>query len=97
MTKRLYARDLHEESYKNDPEYAKEYDALEEEFSFVTAVIEARAQANLTQEQLAERMGTSQAQIARMEGGKKPSMRTLEKLAAATGTQLKVTFEPTRQ
>lgn len=97
MSKKLLVGDWHKEKYENDPEYAKEYDALEDEFSFVTAVIEARANANLTQEELAKRMGTSQAQIARMEGGKKPSMRTLEKLAAATGTQLKVTFEPNRQ
>jgi len=38
-------------------------------------------------------MNTTQAVIARMEGGSLPSMRTLERLAAATGTHLKVSFE----
>lgn len=97
MKKKLLVSDWHDKNYKTDPEYAEEYDALEEEFAFVTAVIEARANANLTQQQLADKMGTTQAQIARIEGGQMPSMRTLEKLAAATGTQLKVSFEPTRQ
>ncbi len=93
----IRARDVHLKKYKNDPEYAKEYDALEEEFALASAVIEARINAKLTQAQLAEKMGTSQAQIAKLEGGQMPSMRTLEKLATATGTQLKVSFEPTRQ
>ncbi|MCB1754317.1 MAG: helix-turn-helix transcriptional regulator [Gammaproteobacteria bacterium] len=86
-------KDLHDKWYKNDPEYAAEYDALEDEFALASAVINARKQANLTQEELAKKMETTQAQIARIEGGKMPSMRTLERLAAATGTQLKVTFE----
>ncbi len=49
----------------------------------------------LTQEQLAERMDTTQAVIARLESGRvKPSTRTLERLAAATGMRLRISFEP---
>ncbi len=59
-------------------------------------MIEARARAGLTQQQLAERMHTTQAVIARLESGRvKPSTRTLERLAAATGMQLRISFEPT--
>jgi transcriptional regulator with XRE-family HTH domain len=59
-------------------------------------LIEARAQAGLTQEQLAERMKTTQAVIARLESGRvKPSTRTLERFAAATGMKLRISFEPT--
>lgn len=84
---------LHEKWMK-DPEYRREYDALEEEFALMSAVISARVAANLTQEELAERMQTSQAAIARMESGKQmPSTRTLEKLAKATGTKLRISFE----
>jgi len=51
--------------------------------------------AGLTQEQLAERMHTTQAVIARLESGRvKPSTRTLERLAAATGMRLRISFEP---
>lgn len=85
--------DLHKEWMQN-PEYAAEYDALEEEFALIKAVISARIGANLTQEELAQRMNTTQAAIARLESGKQmPSTRTLEKLAKATGTKLRISFE----
>ena len=81
--------------WREDPEYVKEYDALEEEFALAEAFIRARAQADLTQEQVAERMGTTQAVVARLESGRaKPSTRTLERFAKATGTRLRIAFEP---
>ncbi len=89
----ITVKELHEERLKNSPEYAAEHEALAGEFALADAVIKARSQANLTQVELAKEMDTTQAQIARIEGGKMPSMRTLERLAAATGTQLKVSFE----
>ena len=77
------------------PDYRREYAALEEEFSLTAALIEARSRAGLTQEQVAQRMKTTQAVIARLEGGgRKPSTRTLEKYAEATGSRLKISFEP---
>lgn len=88
------ARELYEE-WRKDPEYVKAYDALEEEFALADAFIRARAQADLTQEQVAQRMGTTQAVIARLESGRiKPSTRTLERFAKATGTRLRIAFEP---
>jgi ribosome-binding protein aMBF1 (putative translation factor) len=81
--------------WRKDPEYMKEYDALEEEFARAQMVIGARAHADLSQAELAERMGTSQSAIARLESGRiKPSTRTLEKLAAATGMRLRIVLEP---
>ena len=81
--------------WMQDPEFVKEYDALEEEFARANMVIGARAHANLSQAELAERMGTSQSAIARLESGRfKPSTRTLEKLAAATGMRLRIVLEP---
>ncbi|MCB9948963.1 MAG: helix-turn-helix transcriptional regulator [Rhodospirillaceae bacterium] len=59
------------------------------------ALIDARAQAHLTQEQVASRMATTQAYVAKMEGLKvNPSVATLRRFAKATGTRLKITFEP---
>lgn len=88
------ADDLHKKWMKN-PKYRREYAALEEEFSLSAALIEARARAGLTQEQVARRMKTTQAVIARLEGGgTMPSTRTLEKYAKATGSKLKISFEP---
>jgi ribosome-binding protein aMBF1 (putative translation factor) len=78
-----------------DPKYRREYQALEEEFSLTAAMIEARSRAGMTQEQLARRMKTTQAVVARLEsGGSKPSTRTLERYARATGNRLRISFEP---
>src|SRR5689334_23471416 len=85
----------HKQWMKSEPAYRKAFDALEEEYSLASAIIEARAQAGLTQEQLAKRMHTTQAVIARLESGRiKPSTRTLERFAEATGTRLRILFEP---
>jgi ribosome-binding protein aMBF1 (putative translation factor) len=92
--KRTTVDDLHKKWMKN-PMYRREYEALAEEFSLSAAMIEARARAGLTQEQVAQRMKTTQAVVARLEGGgSMPSTRTLEKFARATGTRLKIIFEP---
>ncbi len=80
--------------WMKDPEFRAAYDALEEEFSIVSALIKARTDSGLTQAEVARRMGTTQAVIARLEGGGvKPSTRTLERFAKATGTRLRITFE----
>lgn len=80
--------------WMKDPDFRAAYEALEEEFSIVSALITARTEAGLTQEEVARRMGTTQAVIARLEGGRvKPSTRTLERFAKATGTRLRITFE----
>src|SRR5215467_8844260 len=92
--KRPTVDDLHKKWMRN-PKYRREYDALKVEFSLAAALIEARARAGLTQEQVAQRMKTTQAVVARLEGGgSMPSTRTLEKYAKATGTRLKISFEP---
>ena len=94
MSKFIPAKLLFDEWHK-DPEYRKEYDALEGEFALASQIIGARARANLTQAELAERMNTSQCAIARLESGRfRPSTRTLEKLAAATGSKLRIVLDP---
>jgi ribosome-binding protein aMBF1 (putative translation factor) len=69
------------------------YDALEDEFAFAAQVVGARTKANLTQEELAQRMNTTQSAIARLESGRTaPSTATLRKFAKATGTKLEIRF-----
>jgi ribosome-binding protein aMBF1 (putative translation factor) len=78
-----------------EPSFKAAYDALEEEFALATALIKARADADMTQEQVAKAMGTTQAVVARLESGRVlPSTRTLERFAKATGTRLRISFEP---
>jgi ribosome-binding protein aMBF1 (putative translation factor) len=80
--------------WKKDPRYVAAYKSLAEEFSLASALIEARGNADMTQQQVAEAMGTTQAVVARLESGKVlPSTRTLERLAKATGTRLRIRFE----
>jgi len=76
------------------PEFVAAYDALEEEFALAEALIKARAQASMTQEDVAKAMGTTQAAIARLESGRSmPSTRTLQRFADATGTKLRISFK----
>ena len=85
---------LHERWLK-DPEYRREYERIGPEFELARTLIEARTRAGLTQAQLAERMRTTQSAIARLESGRvRPSTAILERLARATGTRLRITFEP---
>jgi transcriptional regulator with XRE-family HTH domain len=86
--------DLHKKWLKA-PEYRKAYNTLDGEFALARAVIAARNRVGLTQTELARKMGTTQPVVARLEGGRvRPSMRTLERLASATGTRLLISFEP---
>ncbi len=81
-------------TWMNDAEYRDAYAAMDDEFALANALISARATADLTQEEVARRMNTTQATIARLESGRgKPSTRTLERYAEATGTRLKISFE----
>lgn len=71
------------------------YDALGEEFAFLDEVLRARAEAGLTQAQVAERVGTTQSAIARLESGAmrhSPSIATLQKYARALGYRVEVRF-----
>lgn len=88
--------DMHKRWTKG-AEYRKAHGALEGEFALARAVIDARSRAGLTQTELARRMGTTQPVVARLESGRtRPSMRTLERLAKATGSRLSIKFEPSR-
>jgi ribosome-binding protein aMBF1 (putative translation factor) len=83
--------------WEKSPRFRNAYDELEEEFALVAEILKARAKAGLTQEQLAKRMKTSQAVVARLESGRTlPSTRTLKRFAKATGHRLRITFEPER-
>jgi transcriptional regulator with XRE-family HTH domain len=85
---------LHKRWLKN-PKYRKSYDALQDEFALARAVIEARKAAGLTQLELAQKMGTTQPVVARLEAGNtRPSLRTLERLAEATGSKLVIALQP---
>ena len=80
-------------TWRKDPEYVAAYDALAEEFALADALVRARNRAAMTQEDVAQKMGTTQAAVARLESGRiMPSTRTLLRFAEATGTRLCIGF-----
>ena len=86
-------KDIRKEAFAKDPELKKAYDALELEYSIITQVIQKRLEKGLTQKQLAEKIGTKQSAIARLEGGNtNPSVAFLEKVAKALGSKLQVSL-----
>jgi len=81
--------------WRKDPDYVQEFKSLEDEFALAQLFIHARGEAGLTQQELADRMKTSQAYVARLESGKeKPSTRTLSRFAKATGHRVVINFVP---
>lgn len=78
-----------------DPEFSKAYEEIQPEMNVIRAIIDARTALNLTQKQLSELTGISQAEISKLEKGKRnPSIKLLQRLADGMGMSLKVTFEP---
>jgi len=70
-----------------------EYDQLDEEFALLDEFLKARAAAGITQAEVAERIGTTQSAIARLESGSgkhSPSLATLRKYAHALGCRLEL-------
>ncbi|MFW5762536.1 MAG: helix-turn-helix domain-containing protein [Cyclobacteriaceae bacterium] len=72
-----------------DPKFKKEYDLLEEEFVLAKEILQLRKEQNLTQKELAKKVGTSQPAIARVESGnyKNISLSFLRKLAKVLGAK----------
>ena len=75
------------------PRVRREYEKLEEEFELLDQILRARTEAGLTQAELAERIGTTQSAVARMEtaiGKHSPSIATLKRYASALGYRLQL-------
>jgi predicted transcriptional regulator len=81
-----------EESLKN-PKIKAEYDRQQPEFAIIDALIKNRIKNNLTQKQLANKMGTKQSVISRIEIGRaNPTFSFLKRLAKALNSTLEIRF-----
>ena len=81
------------EQLKN-PKFAAEYKALEVEYQIRAQLIEARANQNVTQKELARKVGTKQSNISRLESGSyNPSIGFLSKVAESLGKELYIEFK----
>ncbi len=78
-----------------DPVFKEKYEALEPEFTVMQAMIDARKERGMTQKELAEVTGISQADISRLERGTgNPSIKTLQRVAQALQMALRIEFVP---
>ena len=81
-----------------DPDFKKEYEALQPEMDITRAILDARIRAGLTQMELAEKSGISQADICRLEKGtRNPSIALLKRLAEAMDSTLRIEFVPRKK
>jgi DNA-binding XRE family transcriptional regulator len=75
---------------------SKAYNDLEEEYTLLREMLSARSKSGLTQEAVAELMGTTKSAVSRLESAGKhaPSLTTLKKYAQAVGCHLEIKFIP---
>ena len=78
-----------------NPEFKKEWDALEPEFDIIKAIVDARFSQNMTQKELSEKTGIPQADISRLENGtRNPTLKLLKRLADGLNMELGIVFVP---
>lgn len=81
---------IHREAMK-DPEFRREYEALEPEFALISAIMDARLKKGMTQAEIARRAGTTQSAIARFESGRtNPTLDFASRVLRAVGSRLEV-------
>lgn len=75
---------------KNE-EFKTEYERLEPRYEAIEQIIRARKEQNMTQEELAKRVGTQKSNISRLESGNyNPSLDFLAKVAESLGKHLSI-------
>lgn len=90
ITAELFQKKLLENS-----KVKKAYDDLQPEFAIARSIIEARIKGNISQEELARKMGTGQAVISRLEGANaSPSLSLIKRLANALGLKVELRLTP---
>ena len=86
--------DMKKDLMKN-PEFVKEYEAIQPEMDIIRAMIDARTAQHLTQKELAERTGINQADISKLENGtRNPTINLLKRLAEGMDMTLTIEFVP---
>ena len=86
-------QEVRERLLNEHPELREEYERLKPRYEVIAKLIRARNELNLTQAQLAERMGTTQNAISRLESGESnPRLDTLVRAAHALGRDLTIEF-----
>ncbi|SEP92740.1 helix-turn-helix domain-containing protein [Butyrivibrio sp. TB] len=78
-----------------DNDFRREYESLQPEMDIKRAILDARIKSGMTQMELSEKSGITQADISRLENGtRNPSLALLKRLAEAMDSTLKIEFVP---
>ena len=78
-----------EKELLSDPETKKEYDKLAPRYAVISDLIALRLKKRMSQKDVAERLGTKQSAIARLESGDvNPSLEFLQRIAQALDSKL---------
>lgn len=81
-----------------NPDVKSAYDELQPEYDIIQALIDVRKSQNITQKELSEATGITQADISRIENGtRNPSLEMVKRLAAGMGMRLKLEFVPVQR
>ncbi len=79
---------------ENDPALKEELEKIEPEYQIIRQIIKVRIEQNITQSELANRIGTRQSNISRLERGDyNPSLQFLKKVAKGLGKELSISFK----
>lgn len=88
----------HKKRLMRDPKFRAEYKALKPEYKLASTLIQLRLSKGLTQEELARKLHTKQASIARLESGASlPSFSTVKRVAEALDAELDIVVRPKKQ
>ena len=96
MSKNRPTFDQFKSTALKDPEVKREYDALSTIFEMKRRMIALRKEAGVTQEEMAERLGTKKSNISRLESlqtSNSPRVVTIEDYARALGYKIRIEFE----
>ena len=87
--------ELLNEQLKKDPEFKKEWEALQPHLNLMRAILDARREAKVTQKQLSILSGLDQGDISKLERGlSNPTLKTLQKIADALDMDVSIKFTP---
>jgi DNA-binding XRE family transcriptional regulator len=79
------------EEFMQDEEFQKEYEKLRPRYEVISKLIELRKEQNITQAELAKRVGTQKSNISRLESGNyNPSLDFLIKVVHSLGKELEI-------
>ncbi len=85
------------EMAREDPEFRKLYEITEQKLKIVKPIIRYRIDHDLTQGQMAKKIGVTQQHISKIENGEFSSMETLEKVLRYVGFTIKLEAVPVRK